>query len=271
MEKMTTYPTSVHHKTKTNLYPHLVIKNNVHPDSLFAFPFVGIAIKFILSLPAIIFLIFLAIAFVVLWFINPFVILFTGKYWNAAYEITVGYMIYKIKLALFLMGLTDHYPGFNLETNGIFEFDMPKPEAPSRLMAFPFGGAVGRAILLIPYSIYRTVLGYGAIAATIGSWFGILVKGKYPESLYEFNRDALRVSLGYTAYLAYMSDRYPSFGISMRHTPIKITLIIIGAILFLISLSDTPTRQPRMAEVPCDPSLHTPHCYAPVSNDRSLF
>jgi hypothetical protein len=236
-----------HHTSEANFYPKLVFKNNEHPDSLFAFPLVGFLIKLIMLIPVGIFMVLIGIVYAFLWFITPFVILFTGKYWDTAYEFAVNYMTYKTKIFLFLSGLTDKYPGFSLDANGLFELELPKPTKPNRWLALPLFGFIIRVILLIPYNIYQSVLMYGMYASVIASWFGVLIKGKYPESLYEFNHDAWRVSLASTVYLSYLSDTYPSFTISMKHKNTKIALIVIGAILFLLaSMGDWNNNQKQM-------------------------
>lgn len=230
---------------KKNFYPHLVVKNNEHPNKLYAFPFVGIIIKLIMLIPVFFMCIFLTFAYLFFWISTPFVILFTGKYWKAAYEFNIGYLTFYTKIILFLLGITDKYPGFNLKDNGIFELHLEKPSAPSRWMSFPILGFLARLILLIPYIIFESVLSYGNRVAMFISWFAVLLKGKFPESLYEFERDSLRVSLASTAYITYLSDTYPSFSISMKHKNIKILLIIAGALLFLGNAANGSSAQPR--------------------------
>ncbi len=219
---------------KQRMYPELIIPNNTHPNKLYAFPVVGLVIKFIILIPVLIVSLFVGLIYGVLSIVTPFVILFTGKYWNTAYTFTLGYFTYTAKIQLFLAGITDKYPGFTLEPNGIFEIRLPKPESPSRLMAFPGGGYVGRFLILIPYAFYQTVLQYGMYVAIIASWFGVWIKGNYPESLYEFIKDELRVSLAYDTYMTYLSDTYPSFKISMNHKKIKIILLILGIVFTLV-------------------------------------
>jgi hypothetical protein len=222
---------------KKNLYPHLVIKNNANPDKLLAFPLLGIFIKTILLIPPLLIAFFLSIVFFFVWCITPFVILFTGKYWDTAYNFVVTYLTYTTKIKLYYFGLTDKYPGFGMDADGIFELKIEKPHAPNRLLGFPLIGFVIRWILLIPYSIFQAVLGNGSVVAVIISWFAVLFKGKYPESLYEFIRDSIRVSMAEMMYMSYLSDTYPSFYISMKHQTVKILLIIAGAILMLSNSS----------------------------------
>jgi len=76
------------------------------------------------------------------------------------------------------------------------------------------------------------VLDRGAGIALIISWFAVLFKGVFPESLYEFETDSIRVSLSANYYLVGLSDTYPSFSISLhRHQTVKVLLIIAGAFL----------------------------------------
>jgi hypothetical protein len=218
-----------------NLYPKLTNMNNEHPNRLLAFPVFGFIIRIILTLPAFVVLFLLMYAYLGAIVITSFYILFTRKYWQPAHAVTVAYLIYTIKINLYMFGLTDKYPGFNFETNNIFELDVGMPEKPSRLLAFPLLGSFLRAILLIPYFIFAVVLANGTQVAVLCSWFGVLFTGKYPESLYEFNCDNIRVSSRLNMYAAYLSDTYPSFHISLNHKTIKIILIILGAALMLFS------------------------------------
>lgn len=218
---------------KTKLYPKFVIKNNQHPSRLFAFPLIGILIKLILLIPVMIVSIFYGIWFAVLWFVVSFVILFTGKYPDYIYNFFIGFIKFYTKISLYLTNLSDKYPGFGLDDNGMFEMHFEKPKKPSRLLAFPLLGIVIRCILLIPYFIYEYVLQYGTQWSVVFSWFAVLFKGKYPESLYEFNRDFIRVSTAETLYTMYLTDDYPSFHISMEHKNVKILLIVLGSLSFL--------------------------------------
>ncbi|MGH7202839.1 MAG: DUF4389 domain-containing protein [Candidatus Levyibacteriota bacterium] len=245
MEKTSTAHKASTHSSPSRMYPKLVIKNNENPNALYAFPFAGFLIKMVMLIPAFVFLFLIWFVFAFLWLLTPFVIIFTGKYWESAEVFTKDYMIYKTKITLFLIGLTDKYPGFNLETDGIFELHLEKPAEPNLWLTFPLLGFAIRTLLLIPYNIYKSVLSFGMWAAVFASWFAVLFTGKYPESLYEFERDTIRVSLAYTLYIAYFSNTYPSFWISMKHKTTKVILLILGALLFLIANRYDNHHQPR--------------------------
>ncbi len=216
---------------KHNLYPHFEVENNKTPDMLYAFPLLGFILKLIMVIPIIIEFCFLSIAFMFLWTVNLFVVLFTGKYWDTAYHFFVGYLRLSTKFNLFLFGLTDKYPGFALNTDGLFTLDIEKPTHPNRWLSIPFFGPLTRLVLLIPYIIFQSVLNQGSVVAMVISWFAVVFKKKYPESLYEFVRDNLRVSNAASAYMLGLKDVYPSFDMSMNHQTVKILLIIAGALL----------------------------------------
>src|SRR3954449_8130533 len=68
-------------------------------------------------------------------------------------------------------------------------------------------------LLLIPHLIVLFFLGIAFMAVTIAAFFGILVSGRYPRRLFEFNVGVLRWSwrVGYYGYAALGTDAYPPF------------------------------------------------------------
>lgn len=218
---------------KQRMYPELSIPYPQHPNRWYAFPFIGILVKAILLIPVLFFLIFLGLFNFILMLITPFVILFTGKYWDTAYKYTLIYLRVSTKVSLYIFGLTDTYPGFSMDEGGLFTLRLDKPVAPSRFLAFPLLGFLIRAVLLIPFSIFSEVLSRGSAVALVCSWFAVLFTGKYPESFYEFIKDTIRVSNAESIYQLYLSDTYPSFNISMHHKMVKIILLILGVLLVI--------------------------------------
>lgn len=216
---------------EAKIYPHLAVENNKNPNRFYAIPFFGLIAKLIILTPVIIELSVLGFVACIALVINWFFILFTGKYWDSAYKLFVGLLRLGAKTALFIWGITDKYPGFTFDTNKLLELDIAKPEKPNRLLAIPFIGILIRLILLIPYLIFTKVMIHGSLLALLISWFAVTFRGKLPESLYEFEKDTLRVSVALLAYFFGLSDKYPSFNISMNHQTVKILLIIAGAIL----------------------------------------
>jgi Domain of unknown function (DUF4389) len=221
------------------IYPHFTVANNKKPNRLYAFPLIGFIIKIIILLPVMFEMFFLSLYAFFVYLANWFVLSFTGKYWDYAYNLFLGMMRLSGKMQLFLFGVTDTYPGFGLDTKGLFELNFPKPEKPNPWLAIPLLGLVVRLVLLIPYFIFHEVLQRGSQVAMFLSWFAVTFKKKYPDSLYEFERDTLRVSFASSMYVLGLVDKYPSFSISMNHKNVKVALIIAGAILSVWNMGNS--------------------------------
>lgn len=226
------------------MYPQLSVSHIKNPQKLWAIPLLGILGKTIYLIPVFIELLFLYIgAFFIVVLINPFVVLFTGRYWDLAYRSVLGIISLSVKIRLFFLGLTDKYPGFGFNINDPFiTFDVVKPQKPKRFFAVPILGGLVRVILLIPYFLYSVIIDRASQLGAFGSFLSVLFFGKYPQSTYEFVRDSTRVSQAQTVYLVGLSDSYPSFWISMNHKIIKIILIVISTVLtmrdYIVSLFD---------------------------------
>lgn len=230
-ETQTPVASAGHESIKPDLYPTITIQHIQNPKRLYAIPLVGGLAKIIMLIPVAIVLFVYGIIYLVVSLINSFYVLITSRYWDRAYTYSLGIMRYTAKISFYFAGLTDKYPGFSLQIEDNYAVEMPKPENPSRFFAIPIIGGVVRIFLLIPYIIYDQVLKNGATVGMVASSLPVLGKGRYPESTYEFTRDSTRVNLALTAYMSGLSDKYPSFWISMNHQKIKIMLIVIGALL----------------------------------------
>lgn len=222
------------------IYPDFKIDLIQNPSRFFAVPIIGILVKVVMLIPVLILLIFLGIwIFLAVVLINPFIVLITGKYWTHAHNFTVGYLRLSVKATCFLYGLTDKYPSFGFGNQDDLTLEIPLNSNPKKLYAVPLLGGLIRFILLIPYFIFENII---ATAATIGvlilAWVYVLFKGKYPEGIFELARDSMRVNVSVAAYILGLSDRYPSFYISMKHDKIKLILIAIAIIFSGWSYSD---------------------------------
>lgn len=230
-----------------SIYPSITIHKNTNPSKFYAIPFVGFFVKIVLLIPIFIEAFILGIVFLIVWIINSFVILFTGKYWKTAYDLFSGLMQFWVKIYLYVYGLIDKYPGFGLDAEKMFEIQINKPENPNRLFAIPIFGLIARLIMLIPYHIFVQVMSNGSWIAMLVSWFPILVYGKFPEATYEFEKDTVRVFLAAFSYMTGLKDNYPSFSISMNHQTIKILLIIGGTLLTLNNFKNYATNHTKPA------------------------
>lgn len=226
------------------VYPAFTVTHIQNPNRLWAIPLVGLLIKLLILIPQMImiFLITLVSAIMIM-LINPFVVLFTGKYWTPAYSLYMGLIQLLTKVNLFFLGLSDTYPGFDLQPTDDYTLTMPMPSSPNRPFAIPVLGFVARVILGIPFFIFTSVIEYAQGIAFIIASFPVLFTGKYPESLYEIVRDATRVRITGYLYMVGLSDQYPSFWISMNHKNIKIALLIAGVMLMVMNMVNSATTK----------------------------
>ena len=192
-------------------YPGFTIEHIHNPSRLWAIPVVGGAVKFVIVFPVVLWLLILQFAASILTIINSFVVLFTGKYWEPAYDLAVGSIRLSTKLSCFMIGLSDAYPGFSLGVSDYMKLELPMPNQPSRFFAVPLIGGFVRILLLIPFFIFLYVIGIVVVVVYWIAWVPVLFAGQYPVRLFNFMVYALRLQLRLFAYTFGLSDRYPKF------------------------------------------------------------
>ncbi len=174
-------------------------------------------VKWLLAIPHYIVLLFLWIAFVVLWVVAFFAILFTGKYPKGMFDFNVGVLRWTWRVGYYTYGVlgTDRYPPFSLKAEDYpATLDVEYPEQLSRGLVL-----VKWWLLAIPHYIVVAIL-HGGWGPRYGGLNGILVffagvvllfTRRYPVSIFDlvmgFNRWAFRVA----AYASLMRDEYPPF------------------------------------------------------------
>ncbi len=217
------------------LYPRIDALLIQNPSRLCAFPLIGGIIKIILLIPQFFILMVLGmVVSILVSYINPFVVLFTGKYMQAAYDLNLLYMKWYLKVTFFSNGITDKYPGFNSEIQDTYSLSIPIPTQPSKFYAIPILGYLVRSIAMIPFSIWTSAILYAAGYATLFNSLYVLFRGKYSETTFELVWDSSRLHLAQQAYMGGLSDTYPKFGISMNHKGKKIFLISLGLIAYIL-------------------------------------
>ena len=191
-------------------------------------------LKWLLVIPHVIVLVFLWIAFIALWFVALFAILFTGRYPRAIFDFNVGVLRWSWRVGFYSYSAlgTDRYPPFTLAD---------VPDYPARLdVAYPQPLSRGLVLvkwwlLALPHYLVVAVFGGGAWAgvnaanddstwSSGGGLIGLLVfiagvvllfTGRYPRAIFDFvmgmNRWVFRVA----AYAALMTDAYPPFRLDM--------------------------------------------------------
>ena len=176
-------------------------------------------IKWLLAIPHYIILAFLWIAFVIVWIIAFFAILFTGRFPKGLFDFNVGVLRWTWRVGFYsyqALG-TDKYPPFTLASVDDYpaNLEVAYPERLSRGLVL-----VKWWLLAIPhYIVVAFFQGWGGENGSPGLVFFLAIFGavvvlftnKYPEGIFKLvvgmNRWAYRVA----AYAASMTDRYPPF------------------------------------------------------------
>ena len=191
-------------------------------------------VKWVLVIPHVIVLVFLWIAFMVLWLVALFAILFTGRYPRAIFDFNVGVLRWSWRVGFYSHSAlgTDHYPPFTLAD---------VPDYPARLnVEYPQALSRGLALvkwwlLALPHYLVVAVFAggaWGGANAANDDWtwtsgaglIGLLVliagivllfTGRYPKPIFDFVMGMNRWCYRVAAYVALMTDEYPPFRLDM--------------------------------------------------------
>ncbi len=177
-------------------------------------------IKWLLAIPHYFILCFLGIAFVFVWIIAFFAILFTGKYPKGLFNFNTGVLRWAWRVSFYSYGAlaTDKYPPFSLQ---------PDPSYPADI-TIPYPEKLSQGLVLIKWWLLA-IPHYIIIGAFSGGWSSsrggtniisilaifaaiyLLFTGVYRQDFFKlvmgFNRWVFRVG----AYAALMTDEYPPF------------------------------------------------------------
>ena len=80
-----------------------------------------------------------------------------------------------------------------------------------------------RLIVAIPWLIVGAIYVFAAEVVALIAWFAILITGRYPEGLYNFNAGVLRSVTRISAFTVLQTDAWPPFGLSPDPTyPVRL-------------------------------------------------
>jgi uncharacterized protein DUF4389 len=82
-----------------------------------------------------------------------------------------------------------------------------------------------RLILAIPWLIVAYIYAIAAAVTHLIAWFAVVILGRYPEGLYNFNSGMVRFFSRVYAFAYLQTDQFPPFGISPDPTyPVRIDI-----------------------------------------------
>jgi hypothetical protein len=184
-------------------------------------------VKWLLAIPHFIILVFLWVAFCVVWIIALFAILFTGKYPRELFDFNVGVLRWSWRVGFYSYQVngTDKYPPFTLESVADYPADL-QVEYPERLSQGLV--LVKWWLLAFPHLMVVSVLGGGwdwswSTAGSSGEGAGLvavlviiaavvlLFTGKYHQDIFKLVMGMNRWIYRVIGYVALMTDKYPPF------------------------------------------------------------
>ena len=170
-----------------------------------------IFVKWLLIIPHLFVLSFIAIALYVTTFIAWFAILITGRYPRGMWNFAMMFLRWQARIGAYVSMQRDEYPPFG-DGDYPIRFEMAYPERMSRLLIFV------KWLLIIPHGIVLYILGLALNIVLFIAWFAILFTGRYPRSMFDFVTGFSRWSHRVAAYLLLLTDTYPPFSFDQPAT-----------------------------------------------------
>jgi hypothetical protein len=181
----------------------LVVNDDLRRNRLTVF------FRLLLAIPHWLWLILWGIIAALAWIVNWFATVFTGRSPDGLHNFLATYLRYQTHVYAYSFLIADPFPGFGGQPGYPIDLEVDPPQPQSRLTVF------FRIILAIPAMIISRVLSYLSQILAIFSWFVALVMGRLPEGMRNFAAFALRYEQQTMGYIFLLTDRYPSFNVSV--------------------------------------------------------
>jgi Domain of unknown function (DUF4389) len=80
-----------------------------------------------------------------------------------------------------------------------------------------------RIILAIPWLIVAYIYAIALFVTSIVAWFAVVILGRYPDGLFNFNAGMLRYFVRIGSYFSLLTDQFPPFGLGEDPTyPVRL-------------------------------------------------
>jgi Domain of unknown function (DUF4389) len=141
-----------------------------------------------------------------------FTVLFTRRIPRPLFGLIAMTFRYEWRAVSYVLFLREQYPPFDFQTTAADDGADPHtqvnftyPEQMSRWQPLI------KWLLALPHYLVLFALSVAGIFAFIGSFFAVLITGKYPLGLRNFLVGVYRYSLRVQAYVGLLTDQYPPF------------------------------------------------------------
>jgi hypothetical protein len=181
----------------------LVVEDDLRRNRLTVF------FRLLLAIPHLIWFVLWGIVAFLAFIANWFATLFAGRSPEGLHNFLATYLRYQTHVYAYVLLIGDPFPGFGGAPGYPIDLEVDPPEPQNRLTVF------FRLILAIPAYIISSIMSYLNRALAVFSWFVALVLGRLPEGMRNFAAFALRYEQQTTGYAYLLTQRYPSFNISV--------------------------------------------------------
>jgi hypothetical protein len=165
--------------------------------------------RLILAIPHLVWAVLWGIVALLAAIANWFATLVRGESPQGLHTFLATYLRYQTHVYAYVLLIADPFPGFGGQPGYPIDLEVDPPRPQNRwTVAF-------RLILAIPAYIISGIMGYLNRALAVFSWFVALVTGRVPEGMRNFAAFALRYEQQTAAYAYLLTDRYPSFNVSV--------------------------------------------------------
>ncbi len=163
-------------------------------------------VRILMAIPVLFVMVLVTSGLGALSFATAVVILFRGKYPRQWFDWQLEANRFKQRVVVYMGLLRDEYPSTDDEQAVALEIAYPDPAQLNRVMP------IIKWILAIPHYIIIRILGIISFATTVIAWLAILILGRYPSGLFNFNVGYARWTVRVAAYAGILAtDRYPPF------------------------------------------------------------
>jgi hypothetical protein len=150
----------------------------------------------------------------VLTLISFFTIIFTKKIPRSLFDVIVMTMRYQWRTSSFMFFMREAYPPFDFQPasqdtgTDPAKFSIEYPEELGRFMPLV------KWFLAIPHYFVIMLLFIPVVLGGFAAFFAVLITGRYPEGIRNFQVGFSRWTSRVTAYVGLLTDRYPPFSLS---------------------------------------------------------
>ena len=183
----------------------LVVNDDLERNRLTVF------FRLILAIPLFLWAVLWGVIAMLAYIVNWFATLFMGQSPEGLHNFLATFLRYTTHVRAYTLLVADPYPPFTgKEGTYPIDLEVDPPERQNRLTVF------FRGILAIPALFLSNLLSQLNQLLAIFSWFIALVTGRVPEGLRNFAALAMRIETQTYAYVLLLTDRYPSFNVSVE-------------------------------------------------------